>query len=361
MRISWKHVAVTLVALPFVGIFVAWLGVFNIGASTGHWKITDWFLHFAMRSAVRTYSLAVEVPEELPREGIEASAGHFHTGCAVCHGAPGFERSPSVLAMLPPPPDLVEILSTDKWTDAELYRIVMHGVRFTGMPAWPTQDRDDEIWNMVAFLRELPALDEAGYRQLAFGPSAETDLAETSTGLDAVIADCARCHGEDGLGRGDAVPILAGQREAYLEASLEAYRAGTRESGVMELAAVQAGEDVFADLAAHYAALPFEPAAASPADPAMIELGRSIAESGIPNREIPACASCHERPDRNPVYPSIDGQKEHYLRIQLELFAEEKRGGTNYRPLMQEFSHNLEPEEIEAAAAYYASRGEPQP
>ena len=113
---------------------------------------------------------------------------------------------------------------------------------------------------------------------------------------------------------------------------------------------------MFADLAAHYAGLPFRPAAGSQADPELLELGRTIAQTGIPSREIPACASCHERPDRNPVYPSLDGQKEHYLRIQLETFAEEKRGGTSYRPLMQEFSHNLEPEEIEAAAAYYASR-----
>ena len=34
------------------GLAVAWSGVFNVGASGGHWVITDWFLHWAMRNSV---------------------------------------------------------------------------------------------------------------------------------------------------------------------------------------------------------------------------------------------------------------------------------------------------------------------
>jgi mono/diheme cytochrome c family protein len=55
--------------------------------------------------------------------------------------------------MLPQPPDLADVVG--EWNNAQLFRIVKHGVRFTGMPAWPMQDRDDEVWAMVAFLREL--------------------------------------------------------------------------------------------------------------------------------------------------------------------------------------------------------------
>ncbi|TIU11180.1 MAG: cytochrome C, partial [Mesorhizobium sp.] len=63
MHISWKKLAIALAILPFVVVLAAWIGFFNVGASSGHWKITEWFLHFAMRSAVRTYALAVDVPE----------------------------------------------------------------------------------------------------------------------------------------------------------------------------------------------------------------------------------------------------------------------------------------------------------
>ncbi|TIU17001.1 MAG: cytochrome C, partial [Mesorhizobium sp.] len=54
MHISWKKLAIALAILPFVVVLAAWIGFFNVGASSGHWKITEWFLHFAMRSAVRT-------------------------------------------------------------------------------------------------------------------------------------------------------------------------------------------------------------------------------------------------------------------------------------------------------------------
>jgi mono/diheme cytochrome c family protein len=153
MHVNWKHLAIGLDVLPLVVVLGAWIGFLNVGASSGHWKITDWFLHFAMRSSVRTYALAVDVPAELPREAAQPAAGHFARGCAICHGAPGEPRSPAALRMLPQPPDLADVVG--EWNNAQLFRIVKHGVRFTGMPAWPMQDRDDEVWAMVAFLREL--------------------------------------------------------------------------------------------------------------------------------------------------------------------------------------------------------------
>jgi hypothetical protein len=56
-----------------------------------------------------------------------------------------------------------------RYTPEQLFSIVKHGIKFTGMPAWPVQQRDDEVWAMVAFLRRLPDLDAAGYRRLAYG------------------------------------------------------------------------------------------------------------------------------------------------------------------------------------------------
>ena len=37
------------------------------------------------------------------------------------------------------------------------------------MPAWAAQQRDDEVWALVAFLRRLPSLDAQSYRALALG------------------------------------------------------------------------------------------------------------------------------------------------------------------------------------------------
>jgi cytochrome c553 len=355
MHISWKKLAIALAILPFVVVLAAWIGFFNVGASSGHWKITEWFLHFAMRSAVRTYALAVDVPEALPRHAIQPAAGHFARGCAICHGAPGEPRSPVVTRMLPQPPDLAGTVG--EWTDAQLFRIIKHGVRFTGMPAWPTQERDDEIWAMVAFLRELPAMDEATYRDLAYGETL-TPPAGDAGALPQALADCVRCHGGNGRGRGPAIPVLAGQSETYLFESLRAYAEGSRASGMMSLPAIEAGPQFWPDLAKHFAALPTTHPGGG-GDPVLVRRGREIAERGMKDAGVPACLGCHGRQDRSPFYPSLAGQPERYIAAQLGLFRAGKRGGTRFGHLMANAAKGLTDDDIRALAAYFSLSATP--
>jgi cytochrome c553 len=351
IRFHWKHIAIALAVLPVAAIFVAWIGFFNVGASSGHWKITDWFLHFAMRSAIRTYALAVDTPDELPREAIQPAAGHYARGCAICHGAPGEPRSAAALNMLPRPPDLLDVL--DEWSDAELFRIVKHGVRFTGMPAWPTQERDDEVWAMVAFLRELPRLDALGYRTLAYGGDAPPLHAAD---FEAALAECTRCHGADGLGRSPTTPILAGQSGPYMAEALRAYAGQRRAGGVMMLAATAVDEAEWQALANHFAALPRQPGREKAADAQSAESGAAIATSGKPSAGVPACFGCHERPDRNPLYPVIAGQPRDYLETQLRLFRDGKRGGSAFSHLMTNAAKGLTDEDIEVLSIFFANR-----
>lgn len=351
MHVNWKQLAIGLAVLPLVVLFATWIGFFNVGASSGHWKITEWFLHFAMRSAVRTYALAVEAPDELPRHAIQPAAGHFARGCAICHGAPGEARSPAVHLMLPHPPDLAG--KVGEWTDAQLFRIVKHGVRFTGMPAWPTQQRDDEVWAMIAFLRELPAMDEATWRDLAYG-GVEPPIGQTPD-FDRALGECTRCHGVDGRGRSPSTPVLAGQNEAYLLESLQAYAAGRRESGVMGIPVSAVDPKLFAELARHFSAL-HAPPPSDPSDPALVARGEQIARHGMEKRDVPACLGCHGRPDRNPLYPELSGQPSEYIETQLRLFRAEKRGGTRFQHLMRNAANNLSDEDIAALAVYFAQR-----
>ena len=356
MLVRWWHVVLVLVVAPVAIVLAAWIGFFNVGASSGHWKITDWFLHFAMRSAIRTYAIPIEPPPELPADGVQPAAGHYATGCAICHGAPGEPRSPAVLRMLPLPPDLDAVV--EEWSDAELFRIVKHGVRFTGMPAWPSLARDDEVWEMVAFLRELPDMEAERYRDLAYGEAGRALIGGASPG-DA-LADCARCHGVDGVGKSSLVPIIAGQSETYLFESLRAYHERRRASGIMALPANDIEEAEWAALARHYAAQPAPPPASDGLRD-LIEAGREIAERGVQRHEVPACLGCHGVERRNPVYPNLDGQHAPYLEAQLHLFRAGERGGTAYNHLMATAAKGLTDEEIRAVAAFFASREPPSP
>ncbi|MFZ5677121.1 MAG: c-type cytochrome [Pseudomonadota bacterium] len=348
MFVTWKNIALALAALIVAGLLAAWLGLFNVAASTGHWKVTEWLLGFAMRSSVSVYALGVEVPERLPREALQPAAAHFARGCAFCHGAPGAPRNAAALEMLPQPPDLSGAVG--EWTDAQLYRIVKHGIRYTGMPAWPAEARGDEVWAMVAFLRELPKMSPGAYRGLAYG---EAEMRPPTGGVPKIVADCARCHGDDGLGRSPATPIIAGQSEAYLAASLRAYLSGARPSGIMSLPVSTVDPDDIPALARFYARLPAAIGGTAMDD---ARKGGVIFRNGSRARNVPACQSCHGGDNRNPRYPRIAGQSPDYIAAQLRLFRAGVRGGTDRSQLMTAAAHGLADDEISALAAFLARR-----
>lgn len=350
MRVRWRQIALAVATLPLAAVLFAWTGVFDVAASSGHWKITDWFLHFAMRSSVRTYALPVELPAELPRYALQPAAGHFARGCAICHGAPGEARSPAALRMLPQPPDLAG--KVGEWSDAQLFYIVKHGVRFTGMPAWPTQARDDEVWAMVAFLRGLPGLDRDRYRNLAYGAQAPTTR---PAGFDEALAECVRCHGRDGVGRSEATPVIAGQKQSYSTAQLQAYADGGRHSGIMALPVLAVDEAQLQALAGHFANLPWPRIAVQPPDADLFSEGEEIARRGIPERSVPACLACHAN-ERSPSYPRIVAQKPTYLRAQLRLFRAGQRGGSDRAHLMTKVAKGLSERDIEALATFFSNR-----
>lgn len=350
MRIGWKGLGLGAAGLGLLGLAVAASGLVSVGASGGHYAPTGWFLHWAMQRSVKFQASGIATPRLDDPALIARGAGHYAGHCAQCHGAPGEPQSPTVRAMLPAPPTLEQKVT--EWRDRELFWIVKHGVTMTGMPAWPTQARDDEVWAMVAFLRAYPGMDRERYRRAAAGIHERRN-----EGASIDIYGCAACHGRDGLGRdGDAFPIVAGQSERYLLDTLRAYAEGRRQSGFMQAAAGALTEAELEAVAAHFAAQPFRPAvgAAEP-DPDLVARGRRIAEHGLPSEKVPACDGCHGAGATNPAYPRIAGQHASYLKTQLALWAEGKRGGTSYAPLMDTVGHVLDPAAIEAVAAYYAS------
>jgi cytochrome c553 len=313
MKLTFKHAGWVTVGLVVAGLVLAWSGLINVAASSGHWMITDWFLHWVMRNSVRAQAaMTVDDPPTDPT-GLVSSAGHFAVNCAPCHGAPGERRSIVMQAATPPPPELTT--TVDTYDRRELFWIIKHGVKFTPMPAWPTQVRDDEVWRMSAFVQRLPRMNASEYRELAYGPGR---VGGQAWSFDAVLADCQRCHDENGRGQAD-IPVLAGQKSTYLHAALEAFASGRRASGVMAAAAARVDPKVMRALADHYAALPGLDARADTvvnaarADNPMVE---RIITRGLPEKDLPACAQCHA-PGKRPHYPVLAGQKPEYLAARL--------------------------------------------
>jgi cytochrome c553 len=80
--------------------------------------------------------------------------------------------------------------------------------------------------------------------------------ADLQAGKAKVEAVCAACHGANGISVSDAIPNLAGQRVAYLEAQLKAWKDGSRKNPIMNAIGGQLGNDEIANVAAYFASLP---------------------------------------------------------------------------------------------------------
>jgi cytochrome c553 len=362
----WLTNGVMAIGVLTIAAMLVISGVVPIKASSGHWRITAAFLDFAKVRSVSTHAWGTEAPPLDDEALVIRGAGHYETACLPCHAGPGRRLPPVMTAMTPPPPELTGRVA--RWTPEQLFSIVKHGIKFTGMPAWPVQQRDDEVWAMVAFLRRMPQIDAAAYRTLAFGdagasvalPSAPVTRLPPPTPVRTV---CARCHGIDGTGRGTgAFPSLAGQRADYMYASLRAFADRGRYSGIMSSVAANLSDAAMRETAAYYAALPPRLGDGSRQDSNRAR-GASVATRGIPERDIPACVECHGPSDRpkNPTYPRLAGQHAAYLEQQLHLLQERRRGGTENVRLMHVFVDRLRPEEIRDVTLYYGSGAAPLP
>lgn len=71
-------------------------------------------------------------------------------------------------------------------------------------------------------------------------------------------AQCAVCHGTDGLSKMVEAPNLAGQSSTYLEEQLRNYRSGKRNHEVMSVIAKGLNDKDIEDLAAWFSAIQIE-------------------------------------------------------------------------------------------------------
>lgn len=89
----------------------------------------------------------------------------------------------------------------------------------------------------------------------AGGAWAQAAAGNVEAGKARAQAVCAACHGANGVSIADNIPNLAGQRIAYLEGQLRAFKSGARKSAQMNAIAAQLQPADIADVAAYFGGL----------------------------------------------------------------------------------------------------------
>jgi mono/diheme cytochrome c family protein len=90
---------------------------------------------------------------------INQALGHYADHCSTCHANDGSGDTEIGRGLYPRVPDM-RATSTQSLTDGELFSIIEHGIRLTGMPAWGngTPEGERSSWGLVHFVRRLPKL-----------------------------------------------------------------------------------------------------------------------------------------------------------------------------------------------------------
>lgn len=73
--------------------------------------------------------------------------------------------------------------------------------------------------------------------------------------LREVIAECAACHGADGIAKSADVPHLAGQQEVYLFNQIRAFKSGKRPHKEMRYMSRRLSDDEMREIARYYAVM----------------------------------------------------------------------------------------------------------
>src|SRR5262245_15629267 len=154
-----------LVVLGLAAAAFAGFGLFNAAASIPPTAAETRVARFALDASVARR--APKATRGLPAdpEALKDGLAHYRAMCLVCHGAPGVDASEIAEGLNPPAPDLT-LGRVQKRTDGELFWIVQNGIRMTGMPAFGSTHKDEEIWKIVSFVRRLPALTKDQEKEL---------------------------------------------------------------------------------------------------------------------------------------------------------------------------------------------------
>jgi mono/diheme cytochrome c family protein len=148
---------------------IAYSGVYDVSATRPESRLGAFVVRMVQARSVERRAAAVPAhaapSEAVPPRGAVA----YHEMCVSCHGAPGVARSEIGSGMAPRPVDLVQV--APRWSDREVFWIVKHGMRLVGMPAFGPTHGDDEIWDIVTFVRTLPTLSAREYARLAGIPA----------------------------------------------------------------------------------------------------------------------------------------------------------------------------------------------
>ncbi len=137
--------------------------------------------------------------------------------CVWCHGEEGEGDGPAAERLNPPPRDFTSAMYKIKTTafeddfanDDNIFRMIRDGMPTTAMPGWSDILSEQEMWDLVWYVKTLAGLEEEELgADMDYGTQIESSPESIAKGKELFLDGdrCAECHGQEG--KGDAVKGL---------------------------------------------------------------------------------------------------------------------------------------------------------
>ncbi len=161
MKIVGIMASVVVVEVALFLVFV-YSGMYNVASISPEPGLLRWLFSTTARRSIQHHAKGIAAPSLADDSLIKEGFDHYHEMCAGCHGAPGVERSEIGVGLYPQGPNLARSVKTI--SPEELFWVIKHGIKSSGMPAFGRTHTDQQIWAMVAFLEKLPHMTPAEYK-----------------------------------------------------------------------------------------------------------------------------------------------------------------------------------------------------
>jgi len=167
----FKTIIFILILLIAGLIVFIYSGKYNIAATEPHSLIVEWALNTTKKYSIKKHAEHIARPKLNDDNLVKKGFDHYEDMCSGCHGSPGVEPAKD---FNPSPPALTK--ESEVFSSTELFWVIKNGIKMTGMPSFGLSHSDEEIWSIVAFLKQLPDLTEQDYNSLKNNGQVDFDI-----------------------------------------------------------------------------------------------------------------------------------------------------------------------------------------